>query len=219
MAPGGAGVAEEELSETGIKQRRLVPGCFQPRDVGLRMNAIAASRESASLSSGGDAEGKRSSSSLRAISSASLAIWLWSLPGLSWPSVSFQASWLVFSSLAYSLQCREQLPVLPELLVHLRSLLQEFENDCLVLHGGLLRLSVVWSSGSGGIVWVGRGKERVGASRAVSSAIRQGTIIQPGSGFGLAPARGCIVLLLHWVTGCCRCMELILTCPGRVRIG
>ena len=64
------------------------------------MNAIASSRDSGSLSSGGDAEGKRSSSSLRAISSASLAIWLGSLPGLAWERRSFQASWLVFSSLA-----------------------------------------------------------------------------------------------------------------------
>ena len=54
----------------------------------------------ASLSFCGDSEGKRSSSSLRAISIASEEIWLGSLPGLICDSSSFQPSWLVFSSLA-----------------------------------------------------------------------------------------------------------------------
>ncbi len=55
------------------------------------MNAIASSRDSGSLSFGRDAEGKRSSSSLRASSSASLAIWLGSLPGIARERHSFQA--------------------------------------------------------------------------------------------------------------------------------
>ena len=65
------------------------------------MNAIAPSRDRASWSSCGDSAGKRSSISLRAISIASLAIWLWSLPGFAWDRTSFQSSWLAFSSFAH----------------------------------------------------------------------------------------------------------------------
>src|SRR5579884_1168227 len=93
LGGGGAG-------RKGVKQCRLAPRC--PYSVGVRRqrNSMAASRTSGSSSFCGDAEGKRSSSSLRAISRASEAIWLGSLPGRSWVSSSFQASWFRFSSLA-----------------------------------------------------------------------------------------------------------------------
>ena len=93
--------------------------------MGRRRNSIAASRNCGSLPSWEEAEGKRSSISFRANSNASLAIWVRSLPGLSCESISFQASWLVFSSLAYMFQGRQQFAALAELLVHLPAVVAE----------------------------------------------------------------------------------------------
>ena len=76
----GVGGSAGGVGGRGIKQRRLVATPLAARRVTAE-NAIAWSRDSASSSSGGDSEGKRSSSSFRAISIASLAIWLGSLPG------------------------------------------------------------------------------------------------------------------------------------------
>jgi hypothetical protein len=63
------------------------------------MNTIASSREGGFLSVGGVSECKQSSSFLRTISSASLAVWLGALPGVARRRHSLQASWLVFNRL------------------------------------------------------------------------------------------------------------------------
>ena len=117
---------------------------FWPRDAFTRaacdgrMKAIAASSETASFSSGGDAGGKESSSSLRAISRASLAIWL-SLPGLACDSSSCHSRLRGWSSARWpSGSASAATSVAAELVVHLRTILDHLEADGLVLHGGFL---------------------------------------------------------------------------------
>ena len=108
--------------------------------MGLRTNSIAASRTCASLPFREDAEGKRSSISFRAISMASLAIWLRSLPGLIC-SEHFLPGFVAGLQLpGVEFQCRQELAALAELVVHLRLLLQQAVNDRLVLHGDLLQV-------------------------------------------------------------------------------
>src|SRR5262245_15191781 len=85
--------------------------------------------------------------------------------------------------------CRKQLPLLPQLVVHLWSLLQEFENDGLVLHAGLH-----WCQGVIGLeaqcYRLGRGREWAGASRGASVPCA-GTVICmwfPARGLVAGPA-------------------------------
>src|SRR5205807_271677 len=75
------GWARDRLAGRLFEEASLPPRGPYPFDVGLWMEAIAWSSESGSSSLDGDAEGKRPSSCRRAISRASLAIWVGSLSG------------------------------------------------------------------------------------------------------------------------------------------
>ena len=103
------------------------------------MNAIAASSESASLSLCCDAGGKRSSSSLIAISSRFARDLLLAAvrPLLAERFLPRLVAGLQLAGVL--LHCREQLALPPELVVHLLPFLQELKNDGLVLHVSLLR--------------------------------------------------------------------------------